>query len=301
MQAGLTAYDLLLSYPSDMSFCTPLVKDALSEFNNHFGREHELVVRPIHWKDDAYPTIGDTPQTILNKQIVDAADLVFSCFWTRFGTPTEGYGSGTEEEIDRAVKSGKQVFLYFLDKPVNPSVVDLTQFAAVQSFRKAHEASGLYLVAEDERSLATDFRQKMELYFTAEVNKKRLAGSSRSKRILWVDDRPENNVYERRLFESFGIRFSLALSTDDALGILKHETFALIISDMGRKEGPREGYVLLDALRAAGNDTPLVFYAAVSEPKHEIETRQHGGQGCTSQPSVLADLVIKLLLSAAPA
>jgi hypothetical protein len=38
--------------------------------------------------------------------------------------------------------------------------------------------------------------------------------------------------------------------------ILEKKRFDAIISDMGRKEGPREGYVLLEALRAQGDQTP---------------------------------------------
>ena len=34
--------------------------------------------------------------------------------------------------------------------------------------------------------------------------------------ILWVDDRPGNNIYERQTLESMGITFTLALSTEDA-------------------------------------------------------------------------------------
>ena len=34
--------------------------------------------------------------------------------------------------------------------------------------------------------------------------------------ILWVDDRPDNNTYERQAFETMGLRFTLALSTDEA-------------------------------------------------------------------------------------
>ncbi|MBY0475234.1 MAG: hypothetical protein K2Q13_09275 [Nitrosomonas sp.] len=68
----------------------------------------------------------------------------------------------------------------------------------------------------------------------------------RKSRGLWVDDRPENNVYERQAFQAQGVEFSLALSTNEALDILKTNKFAVIISDMGRKEGPQEGYVLLD-------------------------------------------------------
>ena len=90
--------------------------------------------------------------------------------------------------------------------------------------------------------------------------------------VLWVDDRPENNSYERQAFEAIGLRFTLALSTDEAFDRLDHQKFIAIISDMGRKEGPREGYVLLDRLRAAGECTPLFFYAASNAPAHKRET-----------------------------
>ena len=36
----------------------------------------------------------------------------------------------------------------------------------------------------------------------------------RRNHILWVDDLPENNTYERQAFEAMGIRVTLALSTD---------------------------------------------------------------------------------------
>ncbi len=61
------------------------------------------------------------------------------------------------------------------------------------------------------------------------------------RQILWVDDRPDNNIYERKAIESMGLEFSLALCTEEALTLLSHRRFAAIISDMGRKEGPKEG------------------------------------------------------------
>src|SRR3546814_20403574 len=71
--------------------------------------------------------------------------------------------------------------------------------------------------------------------------------------VLWVDDVPDNNVYERREFETVGLRFTLARSTEEAFERLSNLRFAAIISDMGRREGPRAGYVLLDRLRAQGD------------------------------------------------
>ncbi|MFL6354136.1 MAG: hypothetical protein ACJ74Z_20105, partial [Bryobacteraceae bacterium] len=46
------------------------------------------------------------------------------------------------------------------------------------------------------------------------------SGDDWRKEILWVDDRPDNNVYERRAFEPLGITFTLATSTDQALELL---------------------------------------------------------------------------------
>lgn len=115
--------------------------------------------------------------------------------------------------------------------------------------------------------------------------------------VLWVDDRPENNVYERQAFEAVGLKFSLAMSTHEALTAMERRKFAAVISDMGRKDGPREGYVLLDAMRAEGNQTPLFFYASSNAPEHKRKTREHGGQGCTNNAQELFHLVTKAVIS----
>ncbi len=114
--------------------------------------------------------------------------------------------------------------------------------------------------------------------------------------ILWVDDRPENNVHERQAFEAMGLRFTLALSTDEAFERLAQAKFAAIISDMGRREGPREGYVLLDRLRKEGDGTPLFFYASSNAPEHKRETRERGGQGCTNNAQELFEMVTRAVI-----
>lgn len=126
------------------------------------------------------------------------------------------------------------------------------------------------------------------------VNNRR--GGRHGDHILWVDDRPDNNIYERRAFEAVGLRFTLAHSTDEALHKLKEERFAAIISDMGRVEGPREGYVLLDRLRQQGDATPLFFYASSNAPEHKKETAGHGGQGCTNNPQELFQMVTRSVI-----
>ena len=111
-------------------------------------------------------------------------------------------------------------------------------------------------------------------------------------RILWVDDRPENNFYERQAFESQGIEFSLSLSTMDALENLKNNKYAAIISDMGRKEGPQEGYVLLEKLRKAGDNTPFFIYAGSNAPEHKMMALERGAQGSTNRAQELYEMVM---------
>ena len=114
--------------------------------------------------------------------------------------------------------------------------------------------------------------------------------------VLWVDDRPENNTYERQAFEGVGLHLTLALSTNEAFDRMSQSKFAAIISDMGRGEGPREGYVLLDRLRGEGDRTPLFFYAASNAPEHKRETREHGGQGCTNNAQELFEMVTRAVI-----
>jgi CheY-like chemotaxis protein len=122
------------------------------------------------------------------------------------------------------------------------------------------------------------------------------SGDGWGNHILWVDDRPENNVNERRAFEGVGLRFTSALSTDEAFESLSRTKYAAIISDMGRREGQREGYVLLDRLRKEGDPTPLFFYSSSNALQHKRETREHGGQGCTNNAQELFEMVTRAVI-----
>lgn len=88
----------------------------------------------------------------------------------------------------------------------------------------------------------------------------------------------------------------MVLSTAEALDKLSKNKYSVIISDMGRREGDREGYVLLDRLREGGDRTPLFFYAASNAPEHIEETLKHGGQGCTNNPRDLFEMVTKAVI-----
>ena len=293
-----TVYDLLISCPGDVSRYVENIENSVSNFNNFYGRENNIVLRTISWTNNAFPQFGEHPQKILDRQIVDKADFLVAVFWTRFGTKTEDYGSGTEEEIERMLSEDKQVFLYFLDKPIRPSEIDKEQYAKIEVFREKHKNEGLFFTISDENVLSSTFREHLELYIDSIIHGPEFIKTQGNKLILWVDDCPENNVHVRNTLESYGIKFDLALSTERALNLMKNNNYSLIISDMGRKEGQREGYVLLRKIRDSGNSIPFVIFSSNgSIPEHKAEAEKNGAQGSTDTVYEAVDMVLKLLLS----
>lgn len=112
------------------------------------------------------------------------------------------------------------------------------------------------------------------------------------KRVLWVDDNPKWIEHERAMLEAAGVSIVWVPSTALALELLAENSFQAIISDMGRVEGPEEGFVLLDAIRRSGDRTPLIVYSGSGHSDHVQAVLDRGGQGATNDPSRLFELVM---------
>jgi CheY-like chemotaxis protein len=164
----------------------------------------------------------------------------------------------------------------------------LTQLAAVASLTAAATKNSKPVSEFDLRSIV----QVVHEIGPAAVS----TGERRGTRILWVDDHPENNVYEREAFEAIGMSIYSALTTSEALQALNSNRFAAVISDMGRAEGPREGFVLLDRLRETGDKIPYFIYSATRTPELVRDTMALGGQGCTTNAQELFEMVSKSVI-----
>jgi CheY-like chemotaxis protein len=113
------------------------------------------------------------------------------------------------------------------------------------------------------------------------------------KLVLWVDDRPDNNIIERHSMAAYNIDFVLAQSTGEALAELRKQHFNAIISDMGRPPDSRAGYTLLEAVRGSGDQTPYFIYAGSRDPAHVREARSRGAQGATNMGTELLQLLLQ--------
>jgi hypothetical protein len=110
--------------------------------------------------------------------------------------------------------------------------------------------------------------------------------------ILWVDDNPNNNVYERMAFEAFGIRFDLALSTDEAMSLLQRNDYDAVISDIARHEGNDAGIRMLHRMARQVNHPIVIFYTWGYDP--EMGTPK-GAWAITDRPDDLMHYVMDYL------
>ncbi len=110
--------------------------------------------------------------------------------------------------------------------------------------------------------------------------------------VLWVDDKPINNTYERQALEALGIQFTISKSTEDALERLQRKNYDLIISDMGRPPDQKAGYTLLEKVKEMHITTPFIIYAGSRRPEHVAEAQRRGAFGTTNDPQELLEFVV---------
>jgi hypothetical protein len=154
--------NLLLSCPGDIADELPIIREIVREFNQSDGGLH---IDLKHWQSDAVPSAGGSPQSILNSQLVCDADMIVAIFWTRFGTKTENFGSGTEEEIRLLMERRRNVFLYFSDRPAPPSKQDARESGKIAAFREKFKNQGLYWTYDSLDEFGRQFRRHIFQYF----------------------------------------------------------------------------------------------------------------------------------------
>ncbi|AOT06703.1 hypothetical protein [Pseudoalteromonas luteoviolacea] len=139
-----TVIEVLIASPSDVLEERNTVEEVLHSWNSTSAAKEGIFLKPVRWEKDSYSQIGDRPQELLNKQIVENADIVIGIFWTRLGTPTGGFSSGTVEEIQQFIGKGKPVAIYFSEKHYNPYDLDTNEFSRLKDFKSQIQSKGLY-------------------------------------------------------------------------------------------------------------------------------------------------------------
>jgi CheY-like chemotaxis protein len=114
----------------------------------------------------------------------------------------------------------------------------------------------------------------------------------RGAQILWVDDQPENNVNERRMFRQMDVDIDTTTSNDMALAILRKAPYDLVISDIARAGQQTTGVDLAREIAETGIGVPVILY--VGEYKQELGVPPYVF-GITNRPDQLLHLTLDTL------
>ncbi len=157
MSYQATAFQFFIASPGDVAKERQIIKEVLTEWNYIHSSDKHIILMPIGWETHSAPLMGERPQAIINKQILESSDLLIGVFWTRIGTPTGQSVSGTVEEIEKHIASGKPTMLYFSNAPAHPDSIDSEQYANVKKFKTKCLSEGLVEIYDS----LSEFKEKL--------------------------------------------------------------------------------------------------------------------------------------------
>lgn len=153
---------VFISSPSDVTNDRQQVTKALLNLNKDIQNKYGVFLIPRSF-ENIFPTHGTRPQAVINSQLLSTCDLAIALFWHRYGSNTGKFPSGTIEEISSFIDAGKQVFLYFCHRKIDPYKIDLKQFEEARKFKRKY--SGIYKSYATSKDLVNTIEGDMEAYF----------------------------------------------------------------------------------------------------------------------------------------
>lgn len=159
-----TILNVMIASPSDVAEERQLVRDAIYEWNAIHSKQFGVMLNPVGWETHVAPEMGSRPQEIINKRILNNSDILLAIFWTRLGTETGEYVSGTVEEISKHINSQKLTSIYICDKPIPPSQIT-EQYQKLQVQIKEWMPSGVLDFYND----LSSFKQKIKDHLSLHI------------------------------------------------------------------------------------------------------------------------------------
>ena len=155
-------YKIMIGCPGDIKEEIGIAMRVINHWTTLHAEEHSTVLLPIHWATSSYPEHGAHPQTLLNGQLASKSDMLIGIFGAKVGTPTDKAQSGTIEEIEEHVKSGKPVMLFF--RRQNDTSIPASEIEKLQSFKSNVKDQCLYREYDTPSTFEATFTDALELF-----------------------------------------------------------------------------------------------------------------------------------------
>jgi len=139
-----TVIEVLIASPYDVAAERDVVERVIHRWNAAHSRATGITLQAVRWETHTHPEMGDRPQGVVNRQIVDHADILIGVFWTKLGTETGEAPSGTAEEIKRFRRAGKKVLVYFSMQGPSLDHFDPKEYQRLLEYKESLKPDGLY-------------------------------------------------------------------------------------------------------------------------------------------------------------
>ncbi|MGA7316625.1 MAG: hypothetical protein WBX22_21955 [Silvibacterium sp.] len=83
-------YEVLIASPSGVVSERDVVAEVIESWNSAHARATGVTLQARRWELDAVPALGERPQGLLNRQLVDEADFVIALFFSSARQPDRG-------------------------------------------------------------------------------------------------------------------------------------------------------------------------------------------------------------------
>ncbi|MCB1582304.1 MAG: DUF4062 domain-containing protein [Xanthomonadales bacterium] len=156
-------FNVMIASPGDVASERTIIRDVIYEWNAVHSQRRSIVLLPVGWETHSSPEMGQPPQEIINNQVLERCDLLVGVFWTRIGTPTSEYASGTVQEIEKHISLERPAMLYFSSQPAALDDVDNEQYSQLKDFKKACQSRGLYESYDSHSGFRDKFYRQLQL------------------------------------------------------------------------------------------------------------------------------------------
>lgn len=149
MAQTITLYKIFVASPSDLNDERGLIEEIVDELNLSTFNNSDIKIELVKWETHVNPGVGKYPQQVINTDINNDYDVFIGLLWSKFGTPTEEYDSGTEEEFYNAyskyqeLPSSVKIMFYFKQAAIPMDKIDTDSIASIRKFKSGLGEKGV--------------------------------------------------------------------------------------------------------------------------------------------------------------
>lgn len=173
-----TVIPIMIASPGDVAEERKIIREVIHEWNDINANASKVVLSPIGWETHSSPELGARPQELINKRVLKDCDILVGVFWTRIGSPTGNFKSGTVEEINEHMEAKKPVMLYFSSKPFSEDSIDQNQYQELKAFKKQCKELGLIEGYDTVDEFRSKFYRQLQICITKNPYIQSLIGST---------------------------------------------------------------------------------------------------------------------------